>query len=70
MSLGVESGKLVYLSTFEHVPVCVYMSHRPNESFVHEQQKKLYVSVVYDWQKNKWQESGAADKHQVLCEDW
>jgi len=35
-----ESGKLVYLSTFGHVSTCVYMSHRPNESFVPEQQRK------------------------------
>jgi hypothetical protein len=38
--LGVESGKLMYLSTFGHVPTCVYMSHRPIESFVPEQQRK------------------------------
>jgi hypothetical protein len=37
---GVASGKLVYSSTFGHVPTCVYMSHRPNESFVPEQQRK------------------------------
>jgi len=37
---GVESGKLVYSSTFGHVPTCVYISHRPNESFVPEQQRK------------------------------
>ena len=37
---GVESGKLVYSSTFGHVPTCVYMSHRPNESFVLQQQRK------------------------------
>jgi len=36
----VESGKLVYSSTFGHVPTCVYLSHRPNESFVPEQQRK------------------------------
>jgi len=35
----VESGKLVYSSMFGHVPTCVYMSHRPNESFVPEQQQ-------------------------------
>ena len=28
----------MYSSTFGHVPTCVYMSHRPNESFVPEQQ--------------------------------
>jgi len=49
----VESCKLVYSSTFGHVPTCVYMSHRPNESFVPEQQRKKYVSVVYDWRKNE-----------------
>jgi len=37
---GVESGKLVYSSTFGHVPTCVYMSHRPNESFFPEKQRK------------------------------
>jgi len=37
---GVESGKLVYSCTFGHVPACVYMSHRPNESLVPEQQRK------------------------------
>ena len=31
---GVESGKLVYSSTTGHVSTCVYMSHRPKESFV------------------------------------
>jgi len=36
----VESGKLVYSSTFGYVQTCVYMSHRPNESFVPEQQRK------------------------------
>jgi hypothetical protein len=47
-------------------PVCK-MWHRPNESFVPEQQRKKYVSVVYGWRKNEWQESGAADKHQVCA---
>jgi len=37
---GVESGKLVYSSVFRHVPTCVYMSHRQNESFVPEEQRK------------------------------
>ena len=37
---GVESGKLLYSSTFGHVPTCVYMSYRPNDSFVPEQQRK------------------------------
>jgi hypothetical protein len=27
---GVESGKLMYHSTFGDVPTCVYMGHRPN----------------------------------------
>jgi len=31
---SVDSGKLVYSSTFGHVQTCVYMSHRPNELFV------------------------------------
>jgi hypothetical protein len=31
---GVQSGKLVYSSMFGHAQTCVYMSHRPNESFV------------------------------------
>ena len=31
---GVESGQLVYSSTFGHVPTRIYMSHRPNKSFV------------------------------------
>jgi len=39
----------MYSSTFGHVPTCVYISHRPNESFVPEQQRKQYVSVVNDW---------------------
>jgi hypothetical protein len=49
---GVESGKLMYPSTFGHVPICVYMSHRQNESFVPKQQRGQYVSVVYCWRKN------------------
>jgi len=49
---GVKSGKLVYSGTFRHVPTCVYMSHRPNKSFVSEQQRKQYVSVVYGLRKN------------------
>jgi len=40
VSLGCWVGVLVYSSTFGHVPTCVYMSHRPNDSFVPEQQKK------------------------------
>jgi hypothetical protein len=39
---GFESGRLVYSSTFGHVPTGVYMSHRPNELFVPEQQRKYY----------------------------
>jgi hypothetical protein len=49
----VESGKLVYSRTFGHVQTCVYMSYRPNDLFVPEQQKKKYVSVVYGWRKNE-----------------
>ena len=60
----------MYSSTFGHVPTCVYMSHKPNESFVPEQQMKRYLSVVYGWRESEAQESGAADKHQVSCEDW
>jgi hypothetical protein len=26
--------------------------------------------VVHCWWKNETQESGAVDKHRVLCEDW
>jgi hypothetical protein len=37
---GVESGKLMYPSTFGHVPTFVYMSHRPNKLFVPRQQRK------------------------------
>jgi hypothetical protein len=50
---GVESGKLMYPSTFGHVPACVYMSHRLNESFVAQQERKKYLSVVYCWWKNE-----------------
>jgi hypothetical protein len=34
---AVESGKLMYPSTFGHVPTSVYMSHRLNEPFVPKQ---------------------------------
>jgi hypothetical protein len=37
---GIESGKLMYPSTFGYVPAFVYMSHRPNDSFVPKQQRK------------------------------
>ena len=37
---GVESGKLMYSRTFGHASTRVYISHRPNESFVPEQQRK------------------------------
>jgi hypothetical protein len=50
---SVESGKIVYSRTFGHVPTSVYINHRPNESFVPEQQKKYYVSVVHGWWKNE-----------------
>jgi hypothetical protein len=43
------------LNMFGHVPTCVYVSQRPNESFVRKQQRKEYMSVVYRW-KNKWQD--------------
>jgi hypothetical protein len=39
---GVESGKLMYQSTFEHVPTRVYMSYRPNEPL-----RKQYMFAVY-----------------------
>jgi hypothetical protein len=64
--LGCWVRQLMYPSTFGLVTACVYMSHRPNESFV----PKQYMSVVYCWWKNEWQESGAAGKHQVLYQDW
>jgi hypothetical protein len=60
---GIESGKLMYPSTFGHIPTCVDLSHRPNESFVPKQQRKQDESLVYCWRKSEWQESGAADKH-------
>ena len=50
---GVESGKLMYSSTFGHVPTCIYMSHRPNELFIPKQQRKYYVSMVHGWWKNE-----------------
>jgi len=37
---GAVLGKFVHSSSFGCVPTCVYMSHRPNESFVPEQQRK------------------------------
>jgi hypothetical protein len=37
---GVESGKLKYQGTFEHVLTSVYMSYRPNELFVPKQHRK------------------------------
>jgi hypothetical protein len=37
---SVESGKLVYSGTFEHVPTCYYMRYTENESFVPEQKRK------------------------------
>jgi len=37
---GVESGKLVYSSMFGHVPTCVDMRQKSNESFFSEQQRK------------------------------
>jgi hypothetical protein len=64
---GVESGKLKYSSMFGHVPTCVYMSYRPIESFLPKQQRNQYLSSVYYWRKNDWQESGAADIYKVWC---
>jgi hypothetical protein len=40
-------------NTFGHVPMCVYMRFRPNESFVTKQQRKQYVSVVHCWRNNE-----------------
>jgi hypothetical protein len=37
---GIQSGKLMYPSTFVLVPTYIYMSHRPNEPFVPKQQRK------------------------------
>jgi len=50
---SVESRKLVYSGTFGYVPTCDYMNHRPIESFVPEQQRMQYVSVLYGWLKNE-----------------
>jgi hypothetical protein len=47
--LGIVSGKLMQLSTFGHVPTCVYMSYSPNEQFAPKQQRKQCVSAVYCW---------------------
>jgi hypothetical protein len=66
----VESGQLMYSSTSELVPTCVYTSYRPYESFVPEQQRKQRVSVVYCWRRNVRQYPGVAGKHRVLCDDW
>jgi hypothetical protein len=40
-----ESGKLMHPSMSGHVPTCVYMNRRPNESFVPKQQRKQYMSM-------------------------
>jgi hypothetical protein len=50
---GVESCKLMYPSTFGHISTGIYMSCRPNESFVPKQQKKQCVSMVHRWCKNE-----------------
>jgi hypothetical protein len=44
---SVESGKLMYPSTFGHVPIRVYISYRLNDSFVPKQQRKKCMSVVH-----------------------
>jgi hypothetical protein len=44
---GVELGKLMYPSTFGHVPTFINMSYRPNDSFISKQQRKQNMSVVY-----------------------
>jgi hypothetical protein len=66
---GVESGKLMYPSTFGYIPTCVYMSYRPNESFILKQRKGKYTFMVYCLQKNESQEFGALDKQKVLYEN-
>jgi hypothetical protein len=42
--------------------------HEPQTKWVVRSQAADEV-VRICWRKNEWQESGAADKHQVLCED-
>jgi hypothetical protein len=37
---GVESGKVMYPSTFGHASTCIYISYRPNKLFVPKQQRK------------------------------
>jgi len=46
--------------------------HEPQTKWVvHSRAAKEEIRVRgYSWRKNEWQESGTADKHQVLCEDW
>jgi hypothetical protein len=49
----VEPGKLMYRSTFGHVPVFVYKSHRPiRRSFAGSRGSSM--SVVYCWRKNEY----------------
>jgi hypothetical protein len=67
---GVESGRLMYASMFGHITTFVYMSYRPNESFVPKQQKKQCMSVFYCCWRSEWQQSGAADIHRGLCCYW
>jgi hypothetical protein len=45
----------------------IYMSYRQNDSVVRSQAAEEAASVHGIL---LCQESGAADKHQVLCEDW
>jgi hypothetical protein len=72
VSLGVESGKLMYPSTSGHVPTCVYMSHRTNEPFVPEHQRKQCVSVVYCCVGGNMSDENLEQRinFQVLCDDW
>jgi hypothetical protein len=73
---GVESGKLMYSSMFGHVPTCVYMSHRQNESV----QDSASVFLRSQWDSPLWihctrtdSEStvlfGSADKVTGICSE-
>jgi hypothetical protein len=44
---SVESGRFMCLSTFGHVPICIYMSYRPIEQSVPKPLSKQGVSAVY-----------------------
>ena len=59
---GIESGKLVYPSMFGHVPNYICMHQPQTKQVVRSQAAEEVVRVhVITWQKNEWQESGAAD---------